>query len=118
MSRLYINPTLENNIRKYCELNEIEDVNAFANRCAMQGFNILRYGISPKDNITREINGIKDISKDELKKKKQEPQRTEDVKLERTEVEEKRDSDKEEKVEPTEERKTNVTVRRIKVIKK
>ena len=39
-----INPTLEKSIRSYCEFNGIEDVNAFANRCAMQGFNIVKFG--------------------------------------------------------------------------
>ena len=71
MARLYINPTLEKAIRSYCELNEIDDINAFANRCASQGFNIIKFGISPKDNIERENNGIKDIKKNitEIKKK-------------------------------------------------
>ena len=63
MARLYINPTLEKAIRSYCELNDIDDINAFANRCALQGFNIIKFGVSPKDNIERENNGIKDIKK-------------------------------------------------------
>ena len=63
MARLYINPTLEKSIRSYCEFNGIEDINAFANRCAMQGFNIVKFGVSPKDNIDRENNGIKDFKK-------------------------------------------------------
>ena len=53
MARLYINPTLEKSIRSYCEFNGIEDINAFANRCAMQGFNIVKFGVSPKDNIDK-----------------------------------------------------------------
>ena len=70
MARLYINPTLEKAIRSYCELNEIEDINAFANRCATQGFNIVKFGVSPKDNIERENNGIKDIKKNGTNSKK------------------------------------------------
>ena len=55
MARLYVNQTLERQIRQYCELNEIEDINAFANRCLSQGFNIVKYGTSPSDNSEREI---------------------------------------------------------------
>ncbi len=63
MARLYINPTLEKQIRLYCEKNDIEDINAFANRCTLQGLNIMKYGISPLDNVSRENNGIKDTKK-------------------------------------------------------
>lgn len=117
MSRLYINQTLEKSIRSYCELNDIEDVNAFANRCALQGFNVIKFGVSPKDNIERENNGIKDIVKNEKRKKNEKPQGTDDGKqiVEEGEV---REEFKEE-VEPIEEgKKPTVTVRKIRVIKK
>ena len=52
--RLYINPTIEKQVRNYCEINGIDDVNAFVNRCALQGLNILKYGTSPIDNVNRE----------------------------------------------------------------
>ena len=117
MARLYINPTLEKSIRSYCEFNGIEDVNAFANRCAMQGFNIVKFGVSPKDNIDRENNGIKDIKKNASSTKKKESH---------TEDERKQDEGRpsrfvdhsEEESQPTEERKENVTVRKIRIIKK
>ena len=117
MARLYINPTLEKSIRSYCEFNGIEDINAFANRCAMQGFNIVKFGVSPKDNIDRENNGIKDIKKNASSTKKKES---------RTEDERKQDEghlsrfvdNSEEESQPTEERKENVTVRKIRIIKK
>ena len=117
MARLYINPTLEKSIRSYCEFNGIEDINAFANRCAMQGFNIVKFGVSPKDNIDRENNGIKDIKKNATSTKKKES---------RTEDERKQDEGhpnrfvdhSEEESQPTEERKENVTVRKIRIIKK
>jgi len=117
MARLYINPTLEKSIRSYCEFNGIEDINAFANRCAMQGFNIVKFGVSPKDNIDRENNGIKDIKKNASSTKKKES---------RTEDERKQDEGhpsrfvdhSEEESQPTEERKENVTVRKIRIIKK
>ena len=131
MTRLYINPTLEKSIRAYCELNGIEDINAFANRCAMQGLNILKFGMSPRDNFERENNGIKDIVKNE-KKRKQAPQGVEEleeaepiredgIEQEVERVDEGESTKKEvgeEKVEPREERRNNVTVRRIKIIKK
>jgi hypothetical protein len=53
-------------------MNGIEDTNAFANRCATQGFNIVKFGLSPKDNIERENNGIKDIKNERKPKKKKE----------------------------------------------
>ena len=114
MARLYINPTLEKSIRSYCEFNGIEDVNAFANRCAMQGFNIVKFGVSPKDNINFNLN---DIKKNASSTKKKES---------RTEDERKQDEGRpsrfvdhsEEESQPTEERKENVTVRKIRIIKK
>ena len=51
-----MNPTIEKQIREYCSLNNIDDINAFANRCALQGLNIMKYGTSPIDNINRENN--------------------------------------------------------------
>ena len=116
MARLYINPTLEKSIRSYCEFNGIEDVNAFANRCAMQGFNIVKFGASPKDNIDRENNGIKDIKKNASSIKKKEPPR-------KNEVEQKEQGavgkeEFKEEIQPTEKRKENLTVRKIRIIKK
>ena len=77
MGRLYVNQTLEKQIRQYCEYNEIEDVNAFANRCLSQGFNIVKFGVSPSDNKERENNGIKDFKKNESRKKKEPPTKDE-----------------------------------------
>jgi hypothetical protein len=68
MSRLYINPTVQRLIEDYCKSNSIEDVNAFANRCAMQGLSILKFGSSPQDNIQREKDGVKDYDKKRVKK--------------------------------------------------
>jgi hypothetical protein len=116
MGRLYINTTLEKSIRSYCDLNGIEDINAFANRCAMQGFSIIKFGMSPKDNIERENNGIKDIKKNAARKKEEDPPR-QDVE-EQTEQKQTRSQTDEKEVKPTEERKENVTVRKIRIIKK
>lgn len=107
MGRLYINPTLEKSIRDYCEANSIEDINAFANRCASQGFSIVKYGVSPIDNINRQNNGIKDIEKNENRKKKDvvgnNEEKQDDVKQDNN---------------STEKNKKEVTIRRIRVIKK
>jgi hypothetical protein len=116
MGRLYINPTLEKSIRAYCELNEIEDINAFANRCALQGFNIIKFGMSPNDNIYRENNGIKDIKKNASTKKKDTPRENEGEQN-KYEKSVEREENKEESI-PTEERKEKVTVRKIQIIKK
>ena len=51
-------------IRLYCSANGIEDVDSFAARCLAQGFNIVRYGVSPMDNIERQMNGTKDLRKE------------------------------------------------------
>ena len=117
MARLYINPTLEKSIRSYCEFNGIEDINAFANRCAMQGFNIVKFGASPKDNIDRENNGIKDIKKNASSTKKKES-RTEDERKQAEGHPSRFVDNSEEESQPTEERKENVTVRKIRIIKK
>ena len=119
MGRLYVNQTLERQIRQYCELNDIDDINAFANRCLSQGFSIIKFGTSPIDNIERENKGIKDLNKDEYKKQtKQEskPSREEESKRVIEKVDE-RESSTKESLEEKEE-KTPVVVRKIRVIKK
>jgi len=121
MPRLYVNQTLEKQIRQYCELNDIEDINAFANRCLSQGFSIIKFGTSPIDNIERENKGIKDLSKDEYKRQvKQEPQppREEETKRVVEETIETEPTTKEENIKEKEEVKTPVVVRKIRVIKK
>ena len=113
MSRLYVNQTLERQIRQYCEMNDIEDVNAFANRCLSQGFSIVKFGTSPKDNVERESKGIKDVKKDsETKNKKslQASNKEEEVLIV--------DDGVKEEIEEVKEVKTPVKVRKIQVIKK
>ena len=51
--------TLEKEINEYCRLNSIDNVEQFITRCLMSGFNIVRYGVSPGDNIKRE-KGVSD----------------------------------------------------------
>ena len=52
-------------ISEYCSVNSIEDVDGFVERCIINGFNTIRFGSSPIDNVRREKDGIKDFSKNE-----------------------------------------------------
>ena len=48
-------------LQDYCKLNGIEDVRGFALRCLTQGLSIAMHGLSPMDNVQREIKGIVDL---------------------------------------------------------
>lgn len=124
MDRLYLKPMLCKAIQEYCELNGIDDINNFANRCATQGFNIVKYGLSPADNIKRENNGIKDLKNESRKKRKEQPgvsgeekqrEKEEDVS---TIVQGKEESSEENKSKLDTGVTKPVTVRKIRVIKK
>jgi hypothetical protein len=129
MERLYLKPALCKAIEEYCKLNNIEDTNAFANRCATQGFNIVKFGLSPKDNIERENKGIKDIKNESRKKRKEQSRLSEEGKQGGKKdpgSEDKREQEKgngerpeanEKNLQPIEKGK-EVTVRKIVVIKK
>lgn len=45
---------IEKDIREYCDINNISDVESFICSCLLKGFNIERYGLSPIDNIRRQ----------------------------------------------------------------
>ena len=47
---------LKKEIEAYCKLNKIDDVESFREECLRQGFNIIKYGISPQDNFKKENN--------------------------------------------------------------
>ncbi len=71
LKKIVLNDKLCTEMVKYCELNGINDVNEFANNCTQQGFNIIRFGFTPKDNLMRQKLGIKEpdkINQDETKK--------------------------------------------------
>jgi len=53
---------LVNDILEYCELNNISDVGRFTYDCLLNGFNVVRYGYSPGDNIKRQNGEVKDVS--------------------------------------------------------
>jgi len=54
--------SLVKEIKEYCKLNNIEDIDRFINSCLRKGFNILKYGLSPIDNFKIE-NEIYDTEK-------------------------------------------------------
>lgn len=56
---------LKKEIEAYCRLNKIDDVESFREECLRQGFNIIKYGISPQDNFKKE-NNINTFVKDEV----------------------------------------------------
>jgi len=46
--------SLDNDIMSFVRLNKIEDINGFLTICLRNGFNIVKYGISPQDNFNKE----------------------------------------------------------------
>ena len=60
---------LKKEIEAYCRLNKIDDVESFREECLRQGFNIIKYGISPQDNFKKE-NNIGSIVKDDVREAK------------------------------------------------
>jgi hypothetical protein len=118
MERLYLKPSLCKAIAEYCEVNGIEDINAFANRCATQGLSIIKYGVSPGDNIDRENKGIKDFKNERQTRKKKEPGSENKREQKSQEAPVERPGSREEDSNQKEEKKSNVTVRKIRIIKK
>lgn len=115
--RYYLKPMLCRQIEEYCKANNIEDINAFANRCATQGFTIVKFGLSPKDNIERETKGIKDIKNENKRKRKEKDVIPAVQRKEEDTIGNNSSRTKEEEIKPVEERK-EVTVRKIRIIKK
>lgn len=65
---------LDKEILEYCKLNGISDVELFTNQCLLNGFNIIRYGTSPKDNIERQNGKVvaeNNVTNDDKKEKEQ-----------------------------------------------
>lgn len=42
---------LEKDVNEFCKLNNITDIDKFILTCFRNGYNIVKYGISPKDNF-------------------------------------------------------------------
>lgn len=113
MEKIEIDKSLEKQIKEYCKINDINDINKFVNRCLLQGFNILRYGLSPMDNMYRQNNGIKDFNNEE---NTNELSRKDSGEQKESKVEEYKHSEEKE-VKPIKEKKP-IKVRKIQVIKK
>ena len=45
---------VEKDIKEYCNLNGISDIESFTTTCMMRGLAIFKYGTSPVDNIKRQ----------------------------------------------------------------
>ena len=61
---------LEKEIKEYCQLNNINDVAGFITQCMLIGFNTVKYGVSPQDNVKRENNEFDTKSTNKVKKEK------------------------------------------------
>lgn len=59
---------LEKEIKEYCQLNNINDVAGFITQCMLMGFNTVKYGVSPQDNINRENNEVETKPTKKVKK--------------------------------------------------
>ena len=51
---LTIPKSLESDIMNFVKINEIEDINGFLVNCLRDGYNIIKYGTSPKENFKNE----------------------------------------------------------------
>ena len=60
---------IKKEIETFCRLNKIDDVESFREKCLRQGFNIIKYGISPQDNFKKE-NNIDSIVKNDVREEK------------------------------------------------
>ena len=58
--KITLSEKLYQDISRYCQMNDIEDVDSFITKCLMQGYNVVKFGYTPKDNLRREILGIKE----------------------------------------------------------
>lgn len=117
--KLDVRGFLEKSIKDYCQINNIDDIDSFSKRCLQQGFNIVKFGTSPLDNIQREKNGIFDVEKEKRTHAKNKKSLAEEAReLDNSKGE---SCGKQEEETPTiekEEAKKPLIVRKIKVIKK
>jgi hypothetical protein len=59
-----MNKKLNNDIKKYCELNNIDDVKKFIDNILQQGFNVEKYGMGPIEGSVTEVEVIKEVIKE------------------------------------------------------
>ena len=70
---------LKKEIEAYCKLNKIDDVESFREECLRQGFNIIKYGISPQDNFKKENNINTFVKKGVIENKGDKSEKVNDV---------------------------------------
>lgn len=70
---------LKKEIEAYCKLNKIDDVESFREECLRQGFNIIKYGISPQDNFKKENNINTFVKDDVIENKRDKSEKVNDV---------------------------------------
>ena len=60
---------LENDIMNFCKLNGVDNVNDFLVNCLRNGFNVTKFGVSPKDNFLKENKPFKleELNDEEVK---------------------------------------------------
>ena len=68
-----IPPIISKQIKEYCSINSIDNIEGFCVECLMKGFSIEKFGNSPLDKIKME-NGI------DTEKKEQESVKNENIK--------------------------------------
>ena len=53
-----VNSSNNNELMEYftnfCKANKIDDIDSFVDKCLLQGFNVIKYGLSPQDNFKKE----------------------------------------------------------------
>ena len=42
---------IKTDIKNFCKANKIDDIDSFVDKCLLQGFNVIKYGLSPQDNF-------------------------------------------------------------------
>ena len=70
---------LKEEVEAYCRLNKIGDVESFREECLRQGFNIIKYGISPQDNFKKENNINAFVKDDIIEDKRDKSEKVNDV---------------------------------------
>lgn len=46
---------IHKNIEEYCKVNNIKNIDKFKDECLVQGFAIIKYGLTPKDAKEKEF---------------------------------------------------------------
>ena len=70
---------IKKEIETFCRLNKIDDIESFREKCLKQGFNIIKYGISPQDNFKKENNINAFVKDDIIEDKRDKSEKVNDV---------------------------------------